>query len=631
MQYAEFRYVDVAYGGPEHRNNIKVLPKLNIPKNKDDCYRTVYRYPKQFYDYYRKNSSVKGYAGPVYADFLPFDIDSEDLEEAHDNAKKVLNSLLHNYEVDLDGLKLFFSGAKGFHILIPAALFNFQPSEHLPQAFKDIALKLAGGVRIDTTIYDRVRLFRLSNTRHSKTGLYKIPLAAAEVLHKTIDEIKQLAVSTRQITTDAPDKPNIYLRDLYQRALAEIEKPKKEHRTEPGGIKPPKDAKLCYYKILEGVGEGQRDNAGLRLAVHLLKEFPADIVLPMMFAWNKRNKPPLENEVLEKLWKQAQGSYDFGCRDTLLAEFCNPKCVYKGRKEGRVSAEKIYTLDEARGKYLEYIAKLEQRKILLGFSKLDKHMRGIAPGEVCEVIARTGVGKTAFLLNVISHVIVNQKIPVLFFSLEQPLAQIYERTVQISMELDGWEVERVFKESAGVDSIHKVVELNYDSLYVVEEDFLTYEELRDFISTAEKEKIGSRPPLVCVDYLGRMKGGRGDAYEITSELARLLKALAKELDIAILYLHQTSRAGKTGAEPISFDMGRESGVTEEAADFILGMWRPELNNAEAQKRDYEELVISLLKNRKGRLGEAGYKFIKPYLQIVEWEESTETTESWWNK
>ena len=86
----------------------------------------------------------------------------------------------------------------------------------------------------------------------------------------------------------------------------------------------------------------------------------------------------------------------------------------------------------------------------MGFGKLDRHLRGIAPGEVCEIIARTGVGKTAFLLNVISHVIVNQKIPVLFFSLEQPLAQIYERAVQISMGMEGREVERVFKEDVDV-------------------------------------------------------------------------------------------------------------------------------------------------------------------------------------
>ncbi|MCK9526070.1 MAG: DnaB helicase C-terminal domain-containing protein, partial [Limnochordia bacterium] len=270
--------------------------------------------------------------------------------------------------------------------------------------------------------------------------------------------------------------------------------------------------------------------------------------------------------------------------------------------------------------YLKYIQQLEQRKILLGFRKLDKHLRGIAPGEVCEVIARTGVGKTAFLLNVMKQVIVNQKIPVLFFSLEQPLAQIYERTIQIAAEVDGWRVEKNYTQPETAKTLHMLSKQNYSQLYIVDEDFLTYEELKEFIQIAEREKIGSRPPLVCVDYLGRMKGGGHSPYEVTSELAKQLKVLAKDLDIAILYLHQTSRMGKSGAEKISLDMARDSGVTEEAADFIIGMWRPELNNEQAQERDHEELSVAILKNRKGSIGQASFKFIKPYLKICEWED-----------
>ncbi len=638
MDYPEYKYVDVAYGGPEHRNNIKVLPRLDIPKNKSDCYRTVYRYPKQFHDYFQENKTVSRYSGPAYADFLPFDIDSTDLEESLKSARQFLNHLLVNYEVDLNGLYLYFSGAKGFHILLPSSLFGFRPSPHLPGVFKLMAQELAGDIKIDTVVYDIVRLFRLSNTKHGKSGLYKVPLTAAEILHKGIDEIKDLAKAPRTVAIELPDQTNEYLREMYLRTLEEVQKPREMQTiASSGGITPPKDAKLCYYKILEGVGEGQRDNAGLRLGVHLLKEYPPDIVLPMLYAWNNRNSPPMGEGEVEKLWRQAQGNYDFGCRDSVLSEFCNPKCIYKGIKDGRVSAERVYTLDEAKSRYIDYIRKLEERKILLGFGKLDRHLRGIAPGEVCEIIARTGVGKTAFLLNVISHVIVNQKIPVLFFSLEQPLAQIYERAVQISMGMEGREVERVFKEDVDETSLvrqmHKNVGLSYGNLFVVEEDFLTYEELRDFILVAEKEKILSRPPLVCIDYLGRMKGGWGNAYEITSELARLMKALAKELDIAVLYLHQTSRVGGTGAEPISVDMGRESGVTEEAADFVLGMWRPDINKAQSQEQDFEELVIAILKNRKGRLGQASYKFIKPRLQIVDWEDNAEDSEGakWWDK
>jgi len=627
MKFPKYEYIEVAFGGVNNRNVVKKASEVKVPRDKPDCYRTVYRYREEFLSYFKQNNSVKGFNGDVYADFLPIDVDNEDLAQAQKETKHLLNTLLNAYEVDLDKLKIYFSGAKGFHVLIPAAMFNYTPHYYMPQAFKVVAPKLAEGIRIDGAIYDRVRLFRFSNTINSKTGLYKVPLTAAEILHKSIEEIKAMAAAPRTVDQDNHIGVNNYLAELYNEALREVQRDRDYSTSEPldqNKVRPPKYAKLCYYKIMEGVGEGHRDNAGLRLANHWLKEFPADMVLPMMQAWNRRNMPPLELADLEKVFKQGAKDYDYGCNDSVLAEFCDPACVLKGRQEqARVTADKIYTLDEAKNKYLEYIAKLDQLKINLGFEKLDRNLRGIAPGEVCEVMARTGVGKTAFLLNVINNVIVNQKVPVLFFSLEQPLAQIYERTAQIANFSSGYDIETDYKDEMGANISHELTKKNFSGLYVVDQDYLTYEELKEFVQVAETEKIGRRPPLICVDYLGRMKGGRGNAYEVTSELAKLLKVLAKELDVAVLYLHQTSRAGGTGKERISLDMARDSGVVEEAADFIIGMWRPEIDCPEAQKRDHEEIMVALLKNRKGRIGEVSYRFTKKYLRIQPWEDFEE--------
>lgn len=620
MFYPDYRYVDVAFGGVHNRNNVISVKDLKVPDRGKDCYRTVYRYPEQFKEHYKAKKSVSGYKGPVYADYYPMDIDeADDLGKAHETVKRVLNALLVNYELDLDLLRVSFSGAKGFHILVPAVLFGVKPSEKVPQAFKAMTASLAEGVKVDTSIYDTVRLFRLTNTINSKTGLYKIPLTTAEILHCTIDEILEMARGPRSVDHVPAEGANEYLAALYREAMAALEKPRPRGKPAAGGFRPPARAKLCYYKLMEGVGEGARDNAAVRLAVHHMKEYPPDIVHGIMSAWNGRNDPPLPEGDVEKALRQAEtGDYDFGCNDGFLKEFCDQKCYLKGKEDTRVTADKIYSMDEARSRYQQYIDNLSKRKILLGLERLDNHLRGIAPGEVMEVIARTGVGKTAFLLNVIGNVTRTQKVPVLFFSLEQPLAQIYERVGQISTESDGRMIERHFLENSVSDFIHAGIMKNYKDLYVVDEDFITYEELRDFILLAKAEKIGTTPPLVCVDYLGRMKGSKENAYEVTSELAKQLKVLAKDLDIAVIYLHQTSRAARSGQEAITLDMARDSGVTEEAADFILGMWRPEINKPEAQEKDEEELVVAILKNRKGSMGQAKYKFIKPYLQIKEY-------------
>ncbi len=631
MIYPDYKYVDVAYGGVDRRNDLRLANKIKLPENPVDCYRTVFRYPEEFKTHFEQivirkgkeeKQGVSKYQGPVFADFFPIDIDDkEDTSRAHEQAKRVLNMLLNNYEVDLSQLRLYFSGNKGFHIMLPHALFNLRPGREMPQAFKKMAPALTEGAKIDLSVYDRVRLFRFSNTVNTKSGLYKIPLTPAEILNLSIEEILELAKAPRRVDVEPVEESNEYLMALYNKMVAKVKQPPPASSVEINkkqkGMKPPKGAKLCYYKILEGISEGGRDNTGLRLAVHFLKELPPEVVLSMLHGWNKRNKPPMDAEDVDKLFNQAQnGEYDFGCNDFILVEHCQKACVFKKLpEEKRVTADKIYSLDEARDKYLEYIKKLDERKITLGYEKIDKVIRGIAPGEVCEVMARTGVGKTAFLLNVIKNVILKHQVPVLFFSLEQPLAQIYERVTQISKEKSGYEVEKAY--SMGDSSYHEVSALNYKGLYVVEEDMLTYEELKAFIEVAAAEKIGSVPPLVCVDYLGRMKGGGHNSYEITSELAKMLKALAKEMDISLLYLHQTSRMGKTGAEEISLDMARDSGVVEEAADFIIAMWRPDINSADAQEQEEETISIAVLKNRKGRLGKSDYKFIKPHLRIVE--------------
>lgn len=618
MKYPEFNWIEVAFNGAHNRGKVLTIDKLKVPDNGVDCYRTLFRYPKNFKEYFDKNKTVSGYRGVVYADFFPVDVDSNNLEEAHDNTKKLLENLLKHYELDLDNLWLFFSGAKGFHVLIPAEFFGYQPSVEMPVVFREMANEIAEYIKIDTSIYDYVRLFRLTNTVNSKTGLYKVQLLPNEILNYSIDEIKELAKKPRKLQIKKIKNESEILRELYRSCQIKANKPTFFNGETIEKIVPPRGAKLCYYNLMNGVEQGNRDNACLRLAVHWLKEFPSDIVQNMLYAWNERNKPPMDKSQVDKVFKSAlSGNYDFGCRDSVLSEYCDPKCKLKGKEDEKITADKVYNIDEARIKYEEYIARLQERKILLGYKNLDWHLRGIAPGEVCEVMARTGVGKTAFLLNVIRNVISNQVIPVLFFSLEQPLAQIYERVAQISAEEPGRRVEEGFYLEKAADTLHSLVSHFYKTLYVVDEDMLTYEELKEFIQVAARDKINQMPPLVCIDYLGRMRGGRGTAYEITSELARLLKKLAKELDIAILYLHQTSRMGKTGAEEISLDMSRDSGVVEEAADFIIGIWRPDMNKPEFQESDEERIVIAILKNRKGRLGKVEYKFKKTYLKIEE--------------
>jgi len=52
-------------------------------------------------------------------------------------------------------------------------------------------------VNIDTSVYDKVRLFRAPNSRHPKTGLHKRRLTLDELLHLDAARVRQLAAAPK--------------------------------------------------------------------------------------------------------------------------------------------------------------------------------------------------------------------------------------------------------------------------------------------------------------------------------------------------------------------------------------------------------------------------------------------------
>ncbi|MFO0804348.1 MAG: hypothetical protein U0791_14645 [Gemmataceae bacterium] len=121
--------------------------------------------------------SVRGYSGPCSCRFLVLDIDRPDLEAALTDARRLVQYIDRRY-AELEGeVPVYFSGSKGFHVLLELV--------HAPPpavGFQNVCRALAGGVaasagvKIDTAIYDVNHIVRLPNTRHPKTGLFKVRL-----------------------------------------------------------------------------------------------------------------------------------------------------------------------------------------------------------------------------------------------------------------------------------------------------------------------------------------------------------------------------------------------------------------------------------------------------------------------
>ena len=560
-----------------------------------DSYYTWFSFTEDFKKYVEEKKTVSGYKGIVKAPYLPFDIDVEggNLKQAVDIARKLMGSLVVDWGINEKWMRYYFSGKKGFHIIIPASVFHPEPSEDLPSITKLMANEIANKakVEIDPRIYDIVRLFRIPNTQHKGTNLYKIPLSFDEFRRGDVNQILELAKKPRPMEWPAVDGTSEKLIALYIRCkekakhkvtiltspLVQVERKKRQL---------PRNEKLCYYKILEGVDEGVRDDCAIRLACFFRdKGMPSDVVTSLLLGWNRRNRPPLEEAIIERKVLQAyENEYSYGCNDPILSQFCQEECYLKS-----IVGKKVKPLAEWASDYLDYIRSLKERLIHFGFGKLDIAMRGVAPGEVAEVIGLPSVGKSALAINVLKNVSVTQKVPSIFFSLEQPGVQVFERASSVVTEAQGYLIEEGLEDGTiSLDDIKKKIESKFSVVFLCDASDVTLKNIIDLTKKTESD-WGRKIGLLIIDYLGLIGGVYGTSYEVITRVSRDIKTMAKKLNLAVLFLHHVSVKQKNIDEPVNLGDARDTSVAVDAVDFLIGMWRP----------SNDEIAMRLLKNRKG--------------------------------
>lgn len=171
-----------------------------------EAYLSAFRFGDEFRQLLEATGSTKGYCGDCWAQWLWFDVDREnDLNGALTDARRLAGTILDRYRaLDEDDLLPFFSGSKGFHVGVPTAIWESEPSNSFHRAARLVAERCAerAKVEIDVGVYDRVRAFRAPNSRHPKTGLYKRHFSVAELAGLSLGAI--LAMAREPIQFDIP-------------------------------------------------------------------------------------------------------------------------------------------------------------------------------------------------------------------------------------------------------------------------------------------------------------------------------------------------------------------------------------------------------------------------------------------
>ena len=337
-------------------------------------------------------------------------------------------------------------------------------------------------------------------------------------------------------------------------------------------------------------------------------EESADLFL-LKHAMQKESKREKQYIIAKRIADQAANDMVKSDMVEYLAELWGkePKIVrdYIGtkRETNTDKINKLVRLDKLAESYAEYVSTESRNIVTIGYPKLNRALNGgVRPGEVLQYIARSGVGKTTWLVNVIVRVLRYQRIPIIFFSLEQQKEPIFEIMMQILMTAKAENVKRLFKGEL-LDSVHKQLDEIKKNFIIVDEGGLTLKDIEEYVKLADMHIFEQPSRAVFIDYMGYIKGNKGSTgYERTTEIAKELKEFAKRTNKAVFSLHQTSRDGKGGWTPVDMTMARDSGAVEESADYMLGGWRPGLNpdlTEEEKEAMSEDYLMSILKNRRG--------------------------------
>jgi replicative DNA helicase len=260
-----------------------------------------------------------------------------------------------------------------------------------------------------------------------------------------------------------------------------------------------------------------------------------------------------------------------------------------------------------------------------GFADLDRMTSGFQPGDLVILAARPSMGKTAFCLNIATHVGVrstfnSKRIGVGVFSLEMPKEQLVMRMLASEARVDSQRMRtgRLI-ESDWAKLAKAAGELAEANIHIDDSPGISALELRAKARRlAAKHSSGEAPlGLIVIDYLQLMRGNeRIDSREQQiSEISRSLKALAKELGIPVMALSQLNRSleKRPDKRPLMSDL-RESGAIEQDADTILFIYREEVYEKEKEDvKGVAEIIIG--KQRNGPIGTANVAFLHEFTRF----------------
>lgn len=256
-----------------------------------------------------------------------------------------------------------------------------------------------------------------------------------------------------------------------------------------------------------------------------------------------------------------------------------------------------------------------QRGIETGFSELDEMLNGLHRGQMVVIGSRPSMGRSAFAMNILEHVSCDSRIPTAAFTMEMSREEYAERMLWSRAKLDGHRMRKGLASSSEYAHLAKVVgEIAKSTMFVTSAPDVQLTGLCD----AVRESVASHSiQLVAVDYVQLIDAPGENRAEQLALISRKLKALALELNIALLCLSALSRPSPDRIRPKLSDL-RGSGTLEDEADVVLLLHREDLyrtDEIDFQPDNIAEVLVA--KHRHGPTGTLKLEFLPKCTRFVD--------------
>lgn len=472
----------------------------------------------------------------AYADDLIFDLDcADDLEKALSDTRTLVQSLEEVGAV----FTVWFSGNKGFHVIVPTSQFGYEPTTDFG-ILKRMAQAIAGEIPSwDDSIYNPTRVFRSPFSWNEKGGRWKIPIEVGWTIERILHRASQRPYLEEHDQTSVVPQ-NQALIELYEACKVRVNRVVHEHVTDWDG------------SILAPAPEGKRNETAYKTARRLARRaFSQKDATFIMQAWNQSLDKPLPEYELKKV---VDNAFKSGGVNEMVEEETLSNHIHDIRTLVSSTHEAI----KAQGK----------GGFRTGYQFLDEYTYGFQKGDVIFWIARAGTLKTANLTNILQRGSFLAKKPALLFEMEMNRESFTPRLIQQS---HGFGKADAIDYLAQNDYSEKAAEM-FRYLKTVHRSNLTIEGVVGFIDYY-LETFGE----ICavgIDYLGLFKGCANDSSKTAKYATEIKTIVAKAADCPVFCLVQANREyeGGGGDVEITRTAAKDSGYIEDSGDYLIGSW-----------------------------------------------------------